>query len=564
MSTHSPVSPTVRRLRLLAFPLAVAVVLTMLVIHESRFHGRLFGPPVYDDVAYMRDGVGRLIKLYQGGVTLLAQDLWKGPPRAPMQSAMAATGFAIFGMVEWAPYAVNGLVALLLLGLPAYIFRRSPRSHRVLLVLAMTALPVTLKAIHEFRPDITAAVLTAWGLALALDPPGTFGAVRRPLLIGLVFGLAMLAKTSTSPVTLALFGITVVMSGFMHAWPRNGRPETSPLRRPGELLWSALREGLVASAALLVVAGPYYARAWDLVTGYIYRNMFGDRADMWMVEGSGLFHLRYYLDGEGGRYMLGAAAYPALIAALAGVVVCLARGGARWRVGAAGLAAATLLAYGVSTWNPMKQQFLGLPFQLLMLLGGLLTLRAGLALVPDSVPGWRTLALAVLAAASLVGFRFPDSWSVQQPRFREARDLYDASYAAIREQIGRKPAVVLVTFTGMVNETNLEFRSHVDGAPFYGLSREEARSMEDYETVVEKAQLVLAAQSGTTMTNDKFPAGKFHDEMVERLETRGDFRRVWAWESVVPGREFRLYRRIKDAPRPAEAPPPQTGAPSPP
>ncbi len=531
-------SPLRRGVSLMLLP-AMAAVLTLVVIRHSLLDSRLSAPPVYDDVAYMLDGASRLTRLYEGGVPLLARDIWSSPPHSPLWTGLAACGFALFGMHDWAPYVMNVFTAGLVLGLGAYVYRGATIARRAMVMLTIATVPVAILSVHEFRPDIAAAALIALGAAIAVDPPAFAGPRARAALLGCIFGLSLLVKTSTCPVALALFGIAVLTSGLMHAPPGESR------------LRAVLREGLVASGALVLVAGPYYAMAWRDVYDYIYSNIFGHRSSLWAVGGGRSYHARFYIDGEGGDFMLGGFAYPLLtVAALGGVLAPRAgRGGENSRVGAAGLTCMIGLAYAVSAVNVMKQGFLGLPFQMLLVVGALLSSRLLLARLPVGRIPWATLALAGVLAVSLATFRFSNSWNSRANRmYAESWRLYDEVYAAVRNEIGREPALVLVTFTGTVNATNLHYRSVKDGAPIQFRSSEEAGTVVGYDFWRRRAGMVVAAQSGTGLTNDRFPSGKIHDQMVASLDADPLFRRVGQLPGLRPGRSFFIYRRVNPAP----------------
>src|SRR5262245_22419710 len=82
--------------------------------------------PLYDDVVYLNEGL-RYAQLArsQGGLALV-RDVRQNPPPSPFSAGVAFASFLLFGSVQWAPYALMGLVVLavilagdrLLLGLP--------------------------------------------------------------------------------------------------------------------------------------------------------------------------------------------------------------------------------------------------------------------------------------------------------------------------------------------------------------------------------------------------------------------------------------------------------------
>jgi hypothetical protein len=207
---------------------------------------------------------------------------------------------------------------------------------------------------------------------------------------------------------------------------------------------------------------------------------------------------------------------------------------------------------------------------MLLLLAALLGARF-MAAGPPGARGrrepWTTLGLAVAAALAVGTFEFPNRWPVRESAAhvegqRLYHEIYDAvhahaaarSAAAVRAGSPKPGTLVVMTFTGIVNETNLEYRALKNGARIYFKSIENTKSIAEYEPWLAKTDFVLAAQSHTGLTNDRFPSGKLHDEVVARIEGADNFRLVASFRGLTPGREFRLYERVKGPGKPRPAP----------
>src|SRR5207248_705840 len=95
---------------------ALAGLTTAWALQFSTRHGRLLAPPVCDDVGYFLDGLSRLedFRLHGCGAALVG--LATRPPHAPFSTFLAAACFGLFGVHEWAPYAGNGLIVFVILG----------------------------------------------------------------------------------------------------------------------------------------------------------------------------------------------------------------------------------------------------------------------------------------------------------------------------------------------------------------------------------------------------------------------------------------------------------------
>src|SRR5438046_954623 len=98
------------------FVASTACLFSALVIHQSLREGRLSLPATYDDVSYFEDAARRLQAIYDDGVAAWFLDLFRIPPHTPFGTLIPFFGFALFGMHDWAPAAINTIwIAILLL-----------------------------------------------------------------------------------------------------------------------------------------------------------------------------------------------------------------------------------------------------------------------------------------------------------------------------------------------------------------------------------------------------------------------------------------------------------------
>jgi 4-amino-4-deoxy-L-arabinose transferase-like glycosyltransferase len=115
---------------------------------------------------------------------------------SPLSSLAAATGFAIFGPNDWAPYLVNGV----LLGLTFFaVLRFLAHEGTPFLVAALTTaclslIPFFQTAVTEFRPDLFQGVLVAFAVLGLFKAPIFSASWLRQVRLGLLFGIALLAK----------------------------------------------------------------------------------------------------------------------------------------------------------------------------------------------------------------------------------------------------------------------------------------------------------------------------------------------------------------------------------
>jgi hypothetical protein len=222
-------------------------------------------------VAYLLDGRHRLDVFDRKGLASLAWSLWHVPPHSPWSTITALIGFSIFGVQAWAPYAMNALLVVGLLCAADHFLGLRNLWPRVLVSLAILALPMTFRAVHEFRPDFAEGLATAAAclFTIRMGVPGTSPHAdwKRCGGAGLFFGLPLLIKPSFVFHTTALLVVSLALSEqvrFMFA--REPVPFIAKMF-PGLLG----RAGSFLGGAILV-AGPYYARAWKEVMTYIGSN----------------------------------------------------------------------------------------------------------------------------------------------------------------------------------------------------------------------------------------------------------------------------------------------------
>src|SRR5207249_11252435 len=100
---------------------------SIVLVRAGASYGRLNIPPIYDDVTYFVDALGRVQILLEKDVWHFAQSLVANPPHAPYSTLAASLGFLFCGVdpngsVPAAPYLVNGLVLGLMAGFLLFLF----------------------------------------------------------------------------------------------------------------------------------------------------------------------------------------------------------------------------------------------------------------------------------------------------------------------------------------------------------------------------------------------------------------------------------------------------------
>ena len=276
--------------------LLIAAAFTSLIIQWSYRYGKLRAVPFYDDVIYMNDGLARLQVIDDGGWTAFIRSYRKHPPHAPFSTMAATFSYLVLGRHQWTPYATNFIIIFGLLAFVDYLCAGLWTWQRLSMFLLILAVPVSAYAVYEFRPDIPSGLCAAMGAILILRTSLLRASTRYRVTAGVIFGLALLFKPSTFPLSLLVFGSSLVLATVAEALLlRRTPPRFEVLRSWGEC---------IGGAAL--VAGPHYLLDWRTIWGYIADTLFAGHKDVWQVRGqSAGWHLRYYLDGLGGNVMLG-------------------------------------------------------------------------------------------------------------------------------------------------------------------------------------------------------------------------------------------------------------------
>src|ERR1700733_15307454 len=173
------------------------------VIQWSIWFGRLAMDPVFDDVGYLIDGLQRLNILDRFGFHEFCQTFINSPPHSPWSTSLAILSFALMGVHDWAPYALNGLLVFLFLCVAWDLVGQGDALTGAAIISIFLLLQLPFQAVFEFRPDFAVALFTAAFslLILKMGCYETGAELRNHFLVGLLAGLAYLTKPSFFPHT---------------------------------------------------------------------------------------------------------------------------------------------------------------------------------------------------------------------------------------------------------------------------------------------------------------------------------------------------------------------------
>ncbi len=360
-------SPPQRRKNLpllLAILAAVCALFTLAVINYSFERGRLQYEIDYEDVISFLDGLKRYKDLVHSGARHFVAEYLKTPPHAPLHSGMVAASFLLFGVRDWAPYAIDGVLLFAWLGAFLFLAKTLPAYARAAGVLLLLATPLAFHTIHEFRPDYPNALANVWGILFFFE----FLSKRKLWLAaasGACFGVALLAKPPVFLYVLAMGGGCILGGAASFLFSKNKKNAFVFLRD----LWPFF----LGCAA---IAGPHFIVAAKKIWDYFLLNQFGPDSHIWAFhEGWGI-RLSYFFTGYGGELAFGRIWWIAPLALLSAFFLAIARRKmepeiARHCSTLFGMAA---YSYFFLAINPHMNPFFGLTFQFLVLLAAALCL----------------------------------------------------------------------------------------------------------------------------------------------------------------------------------------------
>src|SRR5262245_9919233 len=262
---------------------ATAIGFTAFFVQLSLRFGRLQSDLQGDDMMYLLDGLDRLEGFRRGGFAEMVSGYVHHPPHAPWSSLLAATCFALFGPEQWAPFLGNALPILVLIGFVDYLARGQDRWPRRLCLAMACTVPFAAHGVMHFRPDFAAGLFTAIGVTILLLDDFAEPSHAARAVAGLACGLALFAKPSASPFTVAVAIGTV---GLAELCGLVARGELPSMRR-GAASWGWFL------GPMLAVAAPYYVVGWRDVLEVLRLNTVAPEAEAWKMSSGEPFHWTY-------------------------------------------------------------------------------------------------------------------------------------------------------------------------------------------------------------------------------------------------------------------------------
>ena len=133
--------------------IGVALFITAGALSKSELIGRLSFPATHNDIAYLLDGIRRLVYMDVNGFWAEFNHLRLEPLHAPVAAYQAALAFYLFGFHDWAPYLTNIVFLFILLFACTRLLRGCPDLVVIACLLAVAGVPLAFSTITEFAPE---------------------------------------------------------------------------------------------------------------------------------------------------------------------------------------------------------------------------------------------------------------------------------------------------------------------------------------------------------------------------------------------------------------------------
>jgi hypothetical protein len=296
LKKNSVGSPEVNGYFVAATVIVAGLLVTCIALSRSFFDGRLANPMTHNDVNYFVEGIQHLLILRTGGGIALVGDLIQNSLHAPFATYQAMLAYALFGLVDWAPYASNFFLVVTFFGFAAFLLRGSPKIVVVAAIAALVGMPISSMTITEFAPEVMYSLFTSIGVILLLNEPLVEASLRARVRAGLWFGFGLLAHPTAFAFTfialMAVIGLVFVRESLAEGF--------------SEKTTKRIRYGLLNFALSLWLPALYMIPNYYKYLSYFYNAVLNPKMHaVWGMQGSTAQHIAYYVTGEGGQYLFG-------------------------------------------------------------------------------------------------------------------------------------------------------------------------------------------------------------------------------------------------------------------
>jgi hypothetical protein len=505
---------------------------------------RLTSAPFIDDASWLNEGIAMRDAMRDGGISGFVHHVVESKTLAPY-SIVAAGGFAVFGIADWAPYLMNGWLIFCLLAFLEIARRRAGLPLRTWFLAAALALafPIGGFSVVSFLGDIASGLFIGIGAIAFLQGWPASESKLESWAGTLAWVFAFFGKATLFPETMLIFVAAAVAGCFFTL-----RESAAPASRRALIRKWGLRSGVV-----LLLISPYYILVARNLIDYLHLQNFGALRDVWAFKGTAWESLLFYVTGFSGETMLGPALYLAIAIIVLRCVLLFSESiWERLRFGV--LMAIIAVAYALPTSVVNKTTTVGAPFQFLVVLTGVTCL---FAILKRLTPRAARILQLLVAAAVLLTFRFPLPLDrSDSPAIQARHRALDGLIGALEREDVKQGEPVFLTTTGFIGAHTLhyEFRKRRIPLPHFfenSLSSEVAK----FAPLIDSAAYVIATDPGNDEVFYTAPSAFIQAETLAMVQQNPAFVEVTRF-STWRGKHYYLFGRRGRVRNPAPATPP--------
>jgi hypothetical protein len=506
----------------------VVTFIAAFALRVSLARGRLSIPPIYDDVVYLYWSQQILHAPPHSSIfSVLYQML---DQHSPLTTLFGVVGYTLFEAGDVGPYIVAATALVPFVTVCALLLEGLPLLAIIGIIGAVGSLPILRNFVTEFRPEPAWAALTAIS-AIAFFRMDLFSCTRRrQIAVGLLIGLTVISKPTTSPLTM------VILAGAFLAAGAVSFIEQRRSGSPPRLQSIAAGVATVLIAALVVII-PVGAIIGHEIYNYIVWVM-SDVSTQVKYEGGFVEHALFYSTRSSGRLMLGASFPIFLTIWIAGIAyVALRQPSLLPRILAVLLV--VLMSYAVPSASVVKFVWFGAAFYSILIIAtlyliGLLYRLPNEVRLPPYLKVWIPRSIFVIGVVLFFRFNLMDQPSQLFGMDAEARaDLTDRTErtwsileAAKRirmasESPGRVSNVMTIASEPIVGSV-ISLYGIKEGLPIRALEFSYARSVDELVQSLPEMDYVVVAPS----SKQALSGAMLGDGLRAVMNERQDFSRI--------------------------------------
>jgi hypothetical protein len=379
-----------RLLILLVISSAVSIFVISTALINSLHSGRLSVPPDYDDVTYLFWSQLVLRAAPHQSVAATAYQLID--QHSPLTTLFGFVGYSLVKTGDVGPYIAAASHLVFFVFACVLLIRRLPIAAVIGIACAIGAILALRNFVTEFRPEPAWASLTAVSV-IALFALDLFSlSWIKSIALGLLVGLAVISKPTTSPVTIVILGAAFVGSALAQYLEKRAAGAPRPISR------IVFRAAIIFAASSLIVVPVGAIIGQDIYNYIVWVTR--DISDQVSNRGSVLDQSLFYSFGIGGQLMLGRA-LPIMLTVWALGIICTALWRRSLLLRILALFGVVLLSYAIPSISTLKLIWFGSAFDSILIISTVYLIAVLYKPFAQSYSGASAVISAVIGAAGI-------------------------------------------------------------------------------------------------------------------------------------------------------------------